>query len=703
MQFFFKPKGIAVVGASPGKGKGGNLIVSNMKRGYTGSIYPVNPRYEEIEDLSCYPSILDVPDPVDLAIVFVSARMVPQVIADCGQRGIPGAMIQSAGFSEIGDLGQSFQNDALSIAQKTGIRLWGPNCMGLVDAKSRYVFSTVTPTLWDTGLPAGEVSLIVQSGMLTGAFLIDLMSHGVTGISKVCSIGNKMDVNENDLLPYLMEDPDTGVIGLYLESFADPSRFVDLARSSKKPIVILSGGKTAKGAAAALSHTASLSASGAVVKGAMAQAGVAQADDFYQLTDYCRTLAIFPKPPGKGRNRVAVLTYTGAAGIVSVDLMDAHRLVPATLRSETLDTLQSVFPEWMPPSNPVDMWPGIIINGSKTAYRKAMGAVCADPDVDAVLAHCFVGGFDLEPDLLQMAEIAARSEKPLFCWISGERREVYEFQASAQQIGVPVFREIARAIECMDLVLNRMPAKGTGIPSTCESEYTESRDSTAKVLETEDGSVDEYAAKQILSQYGIPVVEEAVATSKAEALSIADRIGFPLVAKGMLPGVAHKTEANLVRLNITSNKDVQAVYEDLERTMQGKGKVLIQKQLEGKIELVAGFVKDPKFGPCVMCGLGGIFTEALNDTVFGVAPLNQKEALAMIDQLGCQDLLNGFRGIDPVDRDAVARILVSLGELGCSHSRIQEMDINPLVVHKGLPVAVDGLIVLTHPIKEEDV
>jgi len=694
MQYFFKPRGIAVIGASPGKGKGGNLIVSNLKEGYTGKIYPVNPRYEAIEGLACYPSILEVPDPVDLAIVFVTAKMVPHVIADCGRRGIPGAMIQSAGFSEIGALGQSLQDKALSVAQENRIRLWGPNCMGLVDAKNRYVFSTVTPTLWETGLPAGDVSLIVQSGMLTGAFLIDLMSHGVTGISKVCSIGNKMDVNENDLLSFLVEDPDTTVIGLYLESFADPRRFMELARSSKKPIVILSGGKTAKGAAAALSHTASLSASGAVVRGAMVQAGVHQANDFYQLTDYCRTLAMFPSRSGKKGNRVAVLTYTGAAGIVSVDLMDAHRLIPATLSAETLNALQSVFPEWMPPANPVDMWPGIIINGSKAAYRKAMEAVCADPDVDAVLAHCFVGGFDLDPDLPQMTGIAQRAGKPLFCWISGEREGVYDFQASAQKINVPAFREITRAIECMDLVLNRSPVEETGSLSLTAAPETSDLQRFTDLSKMDNGPVDEFTAKQILSEFGIPVVEEAIAGSKSEAPEIADRFGFPLVAKGLLPGIAHKTESNLVQLNITSKAQVERAYTELDAAMHGSGRILLQKQIPGKIELVTGFIRDANFGPCVMLGLGGIFTEALGDTIFGMAPVSQKEALAMIGRLQCQELLNGFRGSEPVDRESVAQILVSLGELGCRHSGIQEIDINPLIIRKGFPIAVDGLIIL---------
>ncbi|WP_457551588.1 acetate--CoA ligase family protein [Desulfobacula sp.] len=696
MKFFFEPKGIAVVGATPSKGKGGNIIVSNLKKGYPGPVYPVNPRYREIEGFTCYPSVLDVPDPVDLAIVFVSAQMVPQVVEACAARKIPGVMIQSAGFSEIGPQGESLQKSTKQIADKSGIRLWGPNCMGLVDAKHQFIFSTVTPTIWDTGLTSGNVSLIAQSGMLAGAFLIDLISHGAIGIAKVCSIGNKMDVDENDLLEYLIDDPDTGAIGLYLESFADCRRFMKLSRSTPKPIVILNGGKTARGAAAALTHTASLSANGVIVSGAMAQAGIAEARGFYQLTDYCKTLARYPETSPESQNRVAVLTYTGAAGIVSADIMDEHGLALSELTSATLNELQTVFPEWMPPSNPVDMWPGIILNGTKKAYGKAMAAVCSDPGVDAVFAHCFVGGFNLDPDLEMMTKTARQAGKPFFCWISGEHEHVHKFQIAAQRLGVLVFREVVRAVECMALLLNRISVDAVSVRAGNAQEVNKvATDTCIRILETQSGELNEHVTKQVLALYNIPVVEEKSVSTLDEALQTAKDFGFPLVAKGIIPGISHKTESDLVQLDITSEKGLELAIQRLQRTMQGRGSVLIQKQIDGKIELMAGFIRDPQLGPCVMCGLGGIFAEALNATVFGVAPLNLTDALNMINRLKCRNVLDGYRGFEPVDKMVLARIIVALGNLGCDHPRIQEIDINPLIVHKGLPIAVDGLLVLS--------
>ncbi len=696
MKFFFEPRGIAVVGATASKEKGGNIIVSNLKKGYQGAVYPVNPRYDEVEGFTCYPSVADVPDPVDLAIVFVSAQMVPRVILACAKRKIPGVMIQSAGFSESGPQGDALQQEAKQIADKTGIRLWGPNCMGLVDAGRRFVFSTVTPAIWDTGLTSGNVSLIAQSGMLAGAFLIDLMSHKTMGISKVCSIGNKMDVDENDLLEYLIDDPHTSAIGLYLESFTDCRRFMALSRGTTKPIVILNGGKTTRGAAAALSHTASLSANGIIISGAMAQAGVVKANDFYQLADYCKTLGIYPKIPPKNANRVAVLTYTGAAGIVSADIMDEHGLVLSKLNTATLEALKTVFPEWMPPSNPVDMWPGIILNGSKKVYGKAMEAVCADPGVDAVFVHCFAGGFSLETDLSMMAKTAQKAGKPFFCWISGERERVYEFQASAQRLGIPVFREILRAVECMGMLLNRPLVNTSKGPSSAGQEIPKiSGDTRLDILTSGKGQLDEYVSKKVLAAWGIPIVEEKQVTRLDQALQAAKIFGFPLVAKGILPGVSHKTESNLVQLGIVSEQALEKAVGNLEQTMQGRGSILIQKQIAGKIELVAGFVRDPQLGPCVMCGLGGIFAEALNDIVFGVAPLRLDDALNMIDRLKCHPILDGYRGLDPVDKNEFGRILVSLGDLGCAYPCIREIDINPFIIHKGKPIAVDGLVVVS--------
>ncbi len=421
MEYFFKPKGIALVGATTNPNKGAFSIWRNLKTGFKGTIYPINPRYTEMDGQPCYSSVRDVPDPVELAIVFVPAPMVPAVVRDCADRGIPGVIIESAGFAETGEGGKKLQDELIAIVRESPIRIWGPNCMGVVDAVARHVFSFVSPTIWDDGLPPGDVSLVVQSGMLSGGFLIDLMSHGIMGISKVCSIGNKVDVDECDLLEYLIEDGDTHAIALYIESVTDGRRFLQACRKSGKPIVLLQGGRSEKGAAAAMSHTASLAGDGAVLSGAMDQAGVVRADDFNQMMDLARSLAVYPEPLKRKSGRVAVVTFSGAGGIVSADFLDRYGLELADLCEKSRTILEGVYPEWMPVANPIDLWPAIERSGIEKAYGESIRAVCDDPGVDAVLFHIFLGGLALKFNLQNAMEAVRAAGKPAFFWLLGKK------------------------------------------------------------------------------------------------------------------------------------------------------------------------------------------------------------------------------------------------------------------------------------------
>ena len=693
MDFFFKPRGIAVIGASANTNKGGYFILNNLMKGFKGGIYPVNPGYPEIDGLPCYPSVLQVPDPVDLAIIFVPAAFVPRVLRECAERGIKGAMIESGGFAESSEQGKQLQDSIIAIHKETGIRIWGPNCMGLVDAVQGLVFSFVLPAIWEKGLDPGNVSLVVQSGMLSAGFLIDIMSNGIMGISKVCSIGNKADVNECDILEHLIDDTDTGVIGLYLESIPNGQRFIGLCRRSEKPIVVLRGGKSQKGAEAAMSHTASLAGNGAVISGALAQVGVVEAHDFKQMMDLCRSLADYPQIAAKDTRRVAVLTMSGAAGIVSSDFIAEHDLTVADLSATTVAALKEIYPGWMPVSNPVDLWPAIELHGRKKAYTKAFQAVCADPGVDAVLFHGFVGGDAFRPDISNLVEMAGRADKPLFGWVMGKRSEAHKLQVQAKKLGLPVFGELYRAVECMAAVLSRSKLPEHSPSGISLTETTSAEENLHKLLTDASGTLDEYQSKQILALCDLPVVEEKIVSSSLDAKEIAGEFGFPVVLKGLLPGEIHKTELGLVRTGISSVEEVESVVLELQKTMSGNGSILIQKQIQGNPELIAGLIRDPQFGPCVMCGFGGLFTEVLADRVFAAAPINRVEALALIERLKTQKLLNGFRGFAAVDRDALADILVRIGELGLTYPKIKEIDLNPLIVCEGKPIAVDATII----------
>jgi acetyltransferase len=689
LENFFKPRGIALIGATANPLKGGFAILFNLKQGYTGRIYPVNPRYEEIEGLRCYPSVDAVPDPVDLAIIFIPAARVLDAVDDCARRGIRAIMIQSAGFAESGESGRDLQDRLLGISRANGARIWGPNCMGMVDAHRKFVFSFVSPALWEEGLAVGPVSLVVQSGLLAAGFLIDHMTHGTMGIAKACSIGNKSDVDECDILEHLLADPDTGAVAMYLESIQDGRRFVGICRQATKPIVVLKGGLSQGGAAAALSHTASLAGDGAVSTGVLAQAGVTQARDFGQLMDLAKTLSFYPQVRFEHPPRVAVMTYSGAAGIVSADFIERKGLALATLSPVTVATLKLLFPDWMPVGNPVDLWPAIETHGPEKVFPEALQALCDDSGVDLVVLHVFAGGRFAECDMAPLAEIARQADKPLLCWVLGTRAALRPFTIRTQKLGVPVFREVGRSIECA-AALNRPPV----VTATSSTRNHEIGVRCRQMLAAAGGVLDENESKNILSAAGIETVEEVVVTGLNEALTAADRIGYPVVLKGLLDGIIHKSERGLIVLDIHADDQLGQAFEKLSSTLPPNSRFLIQRHVEGALEFMAGMVRDRQFGPCVMCGLGGVFAEAIADRSFAPAPLSRQEALAMVERLKSSHVLDGWRGQTPADRSALADILVTLAALGLADDRIQEIDVNPLVISGGRPIAVDATIIL---------
>ncbi len=691
MKHFFEPEGVVVIGATPNPVKGGNAIVKNLLMSYKGPVYPVNPRYKEIDGLVCYPSVRDVPGKADLAIIFVPAAQVAAAVAECAEKGIPGVMVESGGFAETGAAGAKFQEELIQIAARTGIRIWGPNCMGLVDVVNGNIFSFMNPEWQKEGmLIPGRVSLVVQSGMLSAVFLVDIMSHALTGIARVCSLGNKVDIDGCDILEYFMEDPQTDVIGLYLESFTDGRRFLEIARRCEKPIVVLKGGKSKKGAQAAMSHTASLAGNSRIVSGMMRQAGIIEVRDFRQMADVCRSLSLI-KPSSEGK-RTAVITFSGGAGIVSTDFVEEQGLSIADFTPETKEKLATLFPSWMPVSNPVDLWPAIEshLGSGVDVLGLALSAVLADPGVDAVFMHFSAGASRLLPNLPALAAEIKRHGKPFVAWLIGRQDLVLKTQKEALAAGVPVFTEIGRATECLTAAIQgrHKPEK------TPEIHPVDLPPEMGNILSAAHGAQDEHFSKKLLGACGIPTVREAVAGTAKEAAGISAELGYPVVMKGLLPGNVHKTEMGLVRLGVADGKSVLETFEELTGAMENRGSVLIQRQISGRVELILGLLRDPQFGACVMFGAGGISAELFEDTVFAVAPLTMKEALGMIDSIRGQKLLNGFRGSRPVDREALARIIIRLGEIGLAIPEITEIDLNPLIWGEDGVIAVDATVVL---------
>jgi len=471
-------------------------------------------------------------------------------------------------------------------------------------------------------------------------------------------------------------------------------------------VVVLKGGKSETGAQAAISHTASLAGNYRVAAGALAHAGVYEAQDFKQLVDFCRTLALHPPRRSRSRGRIAVITFSGASGIVSSDFMEEQGLSVAELSEATKIRLGRLFPQWMPVADPVDIWPAIEQHSGTDLdiYSLALEAVLDDPGVDAVLVHSFSGYTRIRLNLEEMSRQSRASGKPVLLWLLGRHEEVFQARKRARDLGLLVFQELHRAVECLSILFQpsgKLPRFEGAQPVPAPSSTGLSAD-LSRVLEDAEGPQDEWTSKRILQAFGIPSVEEAVIEDFSRFEGVAARMGFPLVMKGLQPGVVHKTEHGLIVLNIRNPQEAGESFERLMERMNGNGSVLLQKQVQGGVELILGAIRDPQFGPCVMIGVGGVLAHLVADTVFAPAPLGREEALDAIGRLRTPQILDGFRGSEPVDRNVIAALLVNLGNVMIGCPRIREIDINPVLATGNSAVAVDATVVLGGPISRTD-
>ncbi len=445
MDIFYHPKGVAVLGATS-KIRGGFFLFRNALDGYRGKLYPVNPQYQEILGVKCYPDIASIPEDFELVLYFIPAKFLPDTIRECAKKGVKGIIVESAGFSEVGSQGRALQEESVRLAREHGIRLWGPNCMGLLDGHSRHVFSFMYQDDWKTLMQPGGVSLIVQSGMLSAGFLMAILQRGGMGISKVASIGNKCDVDETELLEYYVNDPNTTVIAAYLESIKNGRKFMELARGTSKPVIVLKAGRSPMGAKAAMSHTASLSGESGIYTGAFRQAGIVQVYDINELMDLARGFSKTGTCAPSGGT--AILTFSGGAGIVTTDLLHDRDVKLAELADATLADIKAVFPEWMDPSHPVDLWPACEKNGVAKVYTHAVEAVMKDPAVDSVIVETLASPRTGTDYLKQIADLKKKYGKPVALWLMGiGPREVQEqARAVAEDNDLPEFAELGRCV-----------------------------------------------------------------------------------------------------------------------------------------------------------------------------------------------------------------------------------------------------------------
>jgi len=689
---------VAVIGASRSPGTIGHEIVAGLVRnGFTGPVYPVNPGARSICAIPAYPSVRDLPEAPDLAVVVVPKAQVLPVVTECAARGAGGLVVISAGFREVGGEGVALEQELTRFVRAAGIRMVGPNCMGVLNSHpSLRLNATFAPAL----PPFGRIGFVSQSGAM-GLSVLDYAKEYGIGISQFVSVGNKPDVSGNDILAAWEDDPDVDVILMYVESFGNPRRFLELASriTRRKPIIVVKSGSSRAGARAAVSHTGALAASDVAVGAMLEQAGVLRARSVEELFD----LAIaFGSPSAPRSRRTAVLTNAGGPGILAADALEAEGLDLAELSPPTIAALQPLFPPEASLRNPLDM----IASATPSGYRSALGALLADPGLDAVMA-IFVPplGVRQEDVTEAIADVAvAHPDKPVYAVLMGHQG-LPQGKAALHEAGIPAYifpESAARAVAAR----NRYREWQARPPRAVERRALDDA-AIRRILDAARTAgatrLSELAALDLLTACGIPVAEAALARTEDEAVAHAQRLGWPVVAKVVAPAIVHKTEAGGVRVGLEDEDMVRQAWRDIragaERYQPGVrvDGVLVQRQARGTAELIVGMSRDPAFGPLVMFGLGGVYVEVLRDVLFRVAPVTDLEARDMLEGIRGRRILDGVRGAPAADREALREVLVRVAQLAADHPEIAELDINPLMALPSGCVAADARVALSAP------
>jgi acetyl coenzyme A synthetase (ADP forming)-like protein len=682
------PRSVAIIGASRSEDAIGHRIVKFMQKAqYKGHIYPVNPKAGEICSLKSYANLREIPEPVDLAVIAVPRSKVLEVAKDCADAGVRALAVISAGFAETDESGRQLQAQLLDLVRTSGMRMIGPNCLGLINANANVrlnaSFSPIYPV-------PGRIAMSSQSGAL-GMGVLGLTRKLGLGISTFVSIGNKADVTSNDLLQYWEQDANTNLILLYLESFGNPRRFSRIARrvSRSKPIVCVKSGRSEAGRRAAGSHTAALSSADAATDGLFEQTGVIRADSLSEMFDLAIFLESQPLPAGR---RVGIVTNAGGPGILCADACEGRGLVVGPLSPQTPDRLNGLVNSQASLSNPIDLLAG----AGPNTYHAALRALLADDTIDAtVVIHVPVNIADLADVRLAIANAVAAARtagctKPVLACIMGEDGATGPIAAGAECIPVYPYPEVAGAVLARASGYSEWRRQPVG--TYLEFEDVD-RETAVRVCEKvrakhpaeERVWLDPDQVRVVLASFGIKVPPAITARNKEEAVVAAREVGYPVAVKLVSATVVHKSDVGGVQLGITSDDGVREAYDtisralkahDLDGVMEG---VLIQKMVGPGTELMAGVVQDRLFGPLVAFGLGGIHVEVLKDVTFRVTPLTDRDASRMLRSIHGARLLDGYRGHPPADQTALEELLLRLSSLVEHLPEIHQIDLNPIV------------------------
>jgi acetyl coenzyme A synthetase (ADP forming)-like protein len=692
----FRPRSIAVVGASRRRDSIGGAILRNLlEQEFQGPVYPVHREASYVQSVPAYPTVDAIPGPVDLAVIVVPAAHVLETVEACGQKGVRALVVISAGFKEVGPEGRARETALRETVRRYGMRLVGPNCLGILNTdpgvRMNATFAPVQP-------PPGRVAFSSQSGAL-GLAILDYARELNLGISQFVSVGNKADVSGNDLIEFWAQDEGTDVILLYLESFGNPLKFIQLARkvSRSKPIVAVKSGRTVSGARAATSHTGALAGSDAAVDALFHQSGVIRTDTIEELFDTALLLAYQPVAGGK---RVAILTNAGGPGIMAADACESAGLALPPLSAKTTKALRAFLPAEASVRNPVDM----IASARAESYQKALALLVADENVDAVIVifvpplvtgapdvarailaggkgskkpilSCFMGSHGIPESLKSLNE----GHIPSYAFPEAAARTLarvaqYGRWRSAEPGSTPKLKGVdaAAARSILEPFLARIPVPADGAPA----------DGSAGWLPAD-------ALLPLLGAYGIRTPVLRPAGNRGEAAAAAKQIGFPVVMKVKSPDVVHKTDVGGVKLNLRTEEEAARAFDEI-RASVSRAKpdarfdgVTVEPMVAGGIETIVGMTRDPLFGPVVLFGLGGVAVELLRDVAVRVAPITDRDAEEMVGEIRGAPLLDGYRGAPPVDKASLLDLLHRVSRLAVDHPEIVELDLNPVVAFPG--------------------
>lgn len=693
---FLNPRGVAIVGASNDLSRiGGQPIRLLTEYGYKGKVYPVNPKYTEIKGLPCYPDLASVPQPCDVALVALSARHVPGVIEQCGKAGIPYALVLSAGFSEVGAEGVALKEQLVAAVKKSGVRIVGPNCLGLMNLKDdvRIGFGG---TLQLKTLKPGPIAMVTQSGGF-GFGVVAIACHYGLGFNYVVSTGNEDDLTTIDWIADLIERPDVEIVTAFMEGTTDGKRLRELGERALelgKPILIWKVGNTDVGRQAATSHTARLTAGYELFRTAFRGGGFIEIRDVDDLVDICKAFSMRKLPKG---NRIAILTLSGGAGVLLADRCVERGLELARLTPETGAKLRETLVGFASAVNPIDATANGY-NDNFASYSRAIRLVLSDPNIDCAIARS-PRGSAARQWAEGLLEVLRDVDKPLILNWPTSPADNADVMAYLEANGVPCIVPPGRSAHAMG-ALNEFAQKRRKYLERAQRKQTP-HERRALDLPAAAGALGEHRSKRLLAQYGIPVVKEVLVPVEDIDRLEKSPLPFPVVVKIESPDIAHKTEAGAVRLKIDdlaglkqAAHDVVAAAKRYRHDARIDG-VLVQEMASG-LEVILGAVNDPHFGPLIAFGLGGVFTELLKDVTYRYAPFDVETAREMLTEIKAAPLLTGYRGQPALDTEALADALSRLSHVIADHAdRIAEIDVNPLFVRpagQGV-VAADALIV----------